>query len=905
MKKLFILFFSLLSIAAYSQTTTFGGIGLRVNDSTTYQTNAAGAHSAGYYDIYFNNQATTKHWDVWNGSSYDHVFDFNAGGGGGGVTTMAAIGSSPNANGATISGSTLNLEPASASFGGVVTTGTQTIAGVKTFSSDVTVPDEAYDATAWNGSLEVPTKNAIRDKLIQTINEMYGTIYNATTFSSLTGFTDNTSGGAAVSGGTINFSGGSNDLSKTLDYDYYTDLEYWKMTGTFTASEKTATSYGFGLGVNTQNGQASDFFVWFDMSTGANSGKILLKYGTGDATLNTSSLAVTWSATDQIILTLQRKENKVTATAQNLTTGANVISVDYTYSTYPNSIALPGLSKFCVMSRGGSFKLSTLKIYSDETKYSDICIVGDSKSSGYDATSQDMRFASLLKNSFSNVTVNSGASDRTDHVQLRLPEIIALAPKNVLLAIGSNDIRQSVAYGTYTVNYTDIVDDLVAAGINVYHLLPFYESGISQTALRDYIIATYPTTYIDTYGLSSEMVNAIHPTDKGHQWIHDQVMNSGFFTTLQLTNKSNRTALNRLSLWNNAGASQLRVGMTIAEDGGFLTSAGAGSLNTSAGSSFDGTNFIARNTTSTIISQSNNLMGFYANSSLTSGNTFTPTQRMLISSTGLVNISGGLQIQGAWSGAVTGSGIELYNYLGTSYFNAFNQTGAVYLPISIGGLNVAIAPNGTAALTTAVGSTTVADAHNFVFNTTTGTKFGTGTTQKIGFYNATPVVQQSGDVVTALSNLGLVTGGTLGTLNTETSTVGNVGTGEDQLFSYTIPAGKLATNGNTISGTMTGTVAANGNTKTLKLKFGSTTILTTLVTSSTITSSWSFDYEITRTSATTQKCAIRLHNPDGLGVSVYATAGETLSGTVALVLTGEATSDNDIVKEMAKVKFSD
>lgn len=51
-----------------------------------------------------------------------------------GVTTLAAIGATPNANGATISGSTLNLQPASASFGGVMTTGTQTIAGAKTFS---------------------------------------------------------------------------------------------------------------------------------------------------------------------------------------------------------------------------------------------------------------------------------------------------------------------------------------------------------------------------------------------------------------------------------------------------------------------------------------------------------------------------------------------------------------------------------------------------------------------------------------------------------------------------------------------------------------------------------------------------------------------------------------------------
>lgn len=34
-----------------------------------------------------------------------------------------------------------------------------------TFASDVLVPDEAYDATNWNGSLEVPTKNAVRDKI--------------------------------------------------------------------------------------------------------------------------------------------------------------------------------------------------------------------------------------------------------------------------------------------------------------------------------------------------------------------------------------------------------------------------------------------------------------------------------------------------------------------------------------------------------------------------------------------------------------------------------------------------------------------------------------------------------------------------------------------------------------------
>lgn len=85
MKNFLLIPFILLSLAGYSQMNTFGGIGLRVNDTTTYQTNAAAYHTAGYFDIYFNNQATNDHFDIWNGSSYDHVFTFAGSGGGGHV----------------------------------------------------------------------------------------------------------------------------------------------------------------------------------------------------------------------------------------------------------------------------------------------------------------------------------------------------------------------------------------------------------------------------------------------------------------------------------------------------------------------------------------------------------------------------------------------------------------------------------------------------------------------------------------------------------------------------------------------------------------------------------------------------------------------------------------------------
>jgi hypothetical protein len=59
-----------------------------------------------------------------------------------------------------------------------------------------------------------------------------------------------------------------------------------------------------------------------------------------------------------------------------------------------------------------------------------------------------------------------------------------------------------------------------------------------------------------------------------------------------------------------------------------------------------------------------------------------------------------------------------------------------------------------------------------VLGTTTGTKFGTATTQKLGFFNATPVVQQTAttDLGTALSNLGLRAAGTAYPITTSGAT---------------------------------------------------------------------------------------------------------------------------------------
>jgi hypothetical protein len=67
------------------------------------------------------------------------IFAFNLSGTNTGDLTLAAIGAVPNASGATLVGQLLNLQPANASFGGVLTTLAQPIAGSKAFIDKMAV----------------------------------------------------------------------------------------------------------------------------------------------------------------------------------------------------------------------------------------------------------------------------------------------------------------------------------------------------------------------------------------------------------------------------------------------------------------------------------------------------------------------------------------------------------------------------------------------------------------------------------------------------------------------------------------------------------------------------------------------------------------------------------------------
>ncbi len=136
-----------------------------------------------------------------------------------------------------------------------------------------------------------------------------------------------------------------------------------------------------------------------------------------------------------------------------------------------------------------------------------------------------------------------------------------------------------------------------------------------------------------------------------------------------------------------------------------------------------------------------------------------------------------------------------------------------------------------------------------------------------------------------------------GTINVNTTAVGNVGTGEDDLITYTVPANTLSTNGDRIDFKMSGKFAANANNKQVKVKFGATTLLATGALAFNNVD-WSAEGYVIRTGATTQKAACWFRAGATLTSFTDDTApAETLSGTVVLKCTGEATSNNDITEE--------
>lgn len=197
----------------------------------------------------------------------------------------------------------------------------------------------------------------------------------------------------------------------------------------------------------------------------------------------------------------------------------------------------------------------------------------------------------------------------------------------------------------------------------------------------------------------------------------------------------------------------------------------------------------------------------------------------------------------ATSGTVTGVKIAAPSGGSANYALNLSDTGGTAAGGITFGTDVQLYRSGSLALS-------ITDGTNLVVGASTGTKIGTATSQKIGFYNSTPIVQPSGDVVTALTNLGLVATPTVtATTNANltgpitssgnaTSIASQTGTGTKFVMSVSPTMTGTTTTGNLTLGTagnkISITTGSNASAGTGTLTGGTVTISTTAVTANSL-----------------------------------------------------------------------
>lgn len=140
-------------------------------------------------------------------------------------------------------------------------------------------------------------------------------------------------------------------------------------------------------------------------------------------------------------------------------------------------------------------------------------------------------------------------------------------------------------------------------------------------------------------------------------------------------------------------------------------------------------------------------------------------------------------------------------------------------------------------------------------------------------------------------------------LSVSTAAVANSGVGETDLITYALGPSQLAATGDRVRIKAWGIAAANANSKTFRLYFGTTVVVTKTETAAGSVH-WYIDAEVIRTGAATQ-ISIGGYNSVNTGSQVLTAApGETLSSPINIKITGQsAVGSNDITSRGMIVEF--
>lgn len=239
--------------------------------------------------------------------------------------------------------------------------------------------------------------------------------------------------------------------------------------------------------------------------------------------------------------------------------------------------------------------------------------------------------------------------------------------------------------------------------------------------------------------------------------------------------------------------------------------------------------------------------------------------------------SGLFRIENSGGGAPVGAagvGHEFFAAGGIAYWNPLNRTTMANAPIEIIGSVLGI-----------TGTTTIKSELNLGPGVAFTMNGNAGTSGQFLKSNGVALPTWSSRITSVL--------------NSQFTDVGNVTTGEDDLMTYTLPAGTLSTNGDFIEFEMS-FLLTTANLKTVKMHWGSESLT---VYSATTTAQPIIRGTITRRSATTQVWSITSITGGAQDYNDLVIGSQTLSGAIILKMTGEGVATNDIQQRQMSIKF--
>jgi lysophospholipase L1-like esterase len=221
-------------------------------------------------------------------------------------------------------------------------------------------------------------------------------------------------------------------------------------------------------------------------------------------------------------------KNNYTMYARKESDGTNVSSTWDEPLSHPQSAFGNSTGQFAISSLGGIIKIDYFRVWVNDKKNAHAVFVGDSKTHGAYSTDMATRYVANVfpANSYA---ISAGSGDGVDRVVNKVQTIIEMKPKNVLIMIGGNDVRNATASGTWQANMNSVRSSIKTAlpGCQIYWLQYPEETALDISPVNTYIQskiadATYAgDIYIPiTINTGTDLVgDGVHPDQSGHDEI--------------------------------------------------------------------------------------------------------------------------------------------------------------------------------------------------------------------------------------------------------------------------------------------------------------------------------------------------------------------------------------------------